>query len=102
MRPPEDLAAIIGGKRYSRKTATLLAGNDYWDGHNYERSGRNTFLYRTPRGAYFFAHLTQWIGEQDSIEPCSIDEAISFFEDQYNQHRVSYDEAFPNIKIEDA
>ena len=97
------MTEIVNGKRYSTRTATLLAGDDYWDGHNFERHGHNTFLYRTPRGNYFFVHLSQWEGEPSArIEPCTLDEAISFFENQNYSHRVSYEEAFPSVKIEDA
>ena len=37
---PIEMTAIIDGKRYGTLGATLIAGNDYWDGHNFERSGR--------------------------------------------------------------
>jgi hypothetical protein len=57
---PRPTSEIINGKRYSTETATLIAGNDYWDGQNWERRGRNEFLYRTPRGNYFLLSLTQW------------------------------------------
>jgi len=50
-------------------TATLLAGDDWWDGHNWERQGRNTCLYRTPRGAYFTVTFSQWQGEGDRLDP---------------------------------
>lgn len=101
MKPPKDMTAIIDRKRYSTTTATLLAGDDYWDGHNYERSGRNTFLYRTPRGNYFAVYLSRWQGEADSIEPLSQDEAISLFEGMREQ-RVAFEEAFPDVKVEEA
>jgi hypothetical protein len=101
MKPPKDMTAIIDRKRYSTTTATLLAGDDYWDGRNYERSGRNTFLYRTPRGNYFAVYLSRWQGEADSIEPLSQDEAISLFEGMREQ-RVAFEEAFPDVKVEEA
>lgn len=44
---------IVEGKRYSTRTSTLLASDRYWDGSNWERSGRNCYLYVTPRGRYF-------------------------------------------------
>jgi hypothetical protein len=102
MKPPTDFEKIIDRKRYSTKTAALLAGNDYWDGHNFERSGRNTFLYHTPQGAYFYVNLTCWQGEQDTLIPCSLDEAIELFEGSLTEHRVDYSEAFPDVTIEDA
>ena len=109
MRPPENFTRIINRKRYSTATATLIAGNDYWDGHNFERSGRNTFLYCTPAGNYFLVHLTCWQGEHDTLEPISQDAAIAAYEgsdfSEYGSltnHRVDYDEAFPGVEVENA
>lgn len=102
MKPPEKFTRIIGRKRYSVATATLIAGNDYWDGHNFERSGRNMFLYRTPNGAYFTVTLTQWEGEQSSLDPVTLEEAISLYETSLSEHEVSYAEAFPDVKVDDA
>jgi len=102
MHEPEKFTRIIGKKRYSVKTATLIANDAYWDGHNWERSGRNTFLYRTPKGAYFTVTLTKWQGEQDSLEPISQDEAINLFEGALSEHEVPYSEAFPGVEVNDA
>jgi len=102
MRPPESFSKIVNRKRYSVKTATLVAGDDYWDGHNFERQGRNTFLYRTPNGAYFTVTLTQWQGEQDSLEPVSLEEAISLYEGPLSEHELSYQGAFPDVEVLDA
>lgn len=104
IHPPANMSAVKDGKRYSTETATLVAGNDWWDGHNHERNGRQTFLYRTARGAFFFAHITCWDGEADHIEPCEISEAIDFYE-QVQPHgtaRLPYDQAFPGVTVEDA
>lgn len=102
MRPSKDFTRIIDRKRYSVKTATLLAGDDYWDGHNWERGGTNTFLYRTPSRNYFVVRLTQWQGEQNSITPISQDEAIDLYEGPLTEHYIEYEEAFPNVTVEDA
>lgn len=102
MRPPENFTRIIHRKRYNVRTATLLADDTYWDGHNFERSGRNTFLYRTPGGAYFAVTLTQWQGERDSLEPVSLGEAISLYEGPLSEHEESYPDAFPGVEILDA
>ena len=102
MRPPENFTCIVERKRYSTATATLLADDAYWDGHNHERRGRNTFLYRTPNGRYFTVTLTQWQGEQDSLTPVDLDEAIRLFEGPLSDHAVNYREAFPNVTVEDA
>jgi hypothetical protein len=103
MKPPEDFTSIIDRKRYSTKTATLLSGNDYWDGHNWERQGRNSFLYRTQKGAYFMVSLSQWQGEDDTLTVLSEGEAIDFFEScREDCRRVTYEEAFPGVKVEEA
>lgn len=101
MQPPEDMTAVIDRKRYSVKTALLIAGDDHWDGHNYERRGRNTFLYRTPKGRYFSVHLTQWQGEQKHI--CAQDEDTAYLMyEEMTEQRVPVEEAFPGIKVEEA
>jgi len=102
MKPPENFTRIIDRKRYSTATATLIASDVYWDGHNMERHGRNTFLYQTPRGAYFTVTLTQWQGEQDNLAPVDIDEAIRLYEGALTEHAVDYGEAFPEVEVEDA
>jgi hypothetical protein len=102
MHPDQDMERVVNQKRYAVKTATLIASDEYWDGHNFERHGRNTFLYRTPKGEYFTVTLTQWQGEQDSLTPISQGEAIALFEGSLTQHEVSYTGAFPDVAIVDA
>lgn len=102
MHPSDDMEEIIGRKKYSVKTATLIASDEYWDGHNFEHGGRNQFLYRTPNGAYFTVHLTQWQGERHSLTPVTQAEAIELYENSLPEHEVEYDEAFPDVKVEDA
>ncbi|MEN4011928.1 MAG: hypothetical protein ROW48_07840 [Bellilinea sp.] len=102
MQPPKNFERIIDQVRYRTKAATLLAGDDYWDGHNFERQGRNTFLYRTPNGRYFRVDLTQWQGEGDSLTPVSETEALNLFENELTEQRVSYAEAFPGVVVKDA
>lgn len=100
---PQHMTRVINQKRYDTSKATLLCGDDYWDGHNFERQGRNTFLYRTQSGNYFFQNLTQWQGESDTIEPCTRDEAIEFFEScRESDQRVKFEEAFPGVEVKDA
>ena len=91
---------IVGGKRYRTATATLIAGNDYWDGHNFERGGTNTFLLKTPKGAFFLQHQTQWQGQQDHIEPVTEAEAKTWYE-QLTEHSVEYKDAF-GVEAEEA
>lgn len=102
MKPPDNMTRIIGRKKYSTKTAVLLAGNDFWDGHNWERHGRNTFLYRTQNGAYFTVNLTCWQGESATLTPVTLDEAIELYEGSLTEHRVSYAEAFPGVEVSEA
>jgi len=40
MKPPSNWIEVKDGKRYDVSKAILLAGDDYWDGHNFERHGR--------------------------------------------------------------
>ena len=101
MRPSEKLEAIIGRVRYRVADATLLADDEFWDGSNMERHGRNTFLYRTPRGRYFAVHLTMWQGERDYIEPLDETEAYQLYE-SLPEKSVEVEEAFPNVVVEPA
>ena len=96
------MARVIGGKRYDTETATLLADDVYWDGHNFERSGRNVWLYRTPKSAYFTVTGTLWEGERDSLTPVSQAEAVELYEGPLSEHHVGWQEAFPDLELEDA
>jgi hypothetical protein len=102
MKPPENFERIVNRKRYSTKTATLLAGDDYWDGSNFERQGRNRFLYRTPKGNFFLVSLTAWQGEQNTLEPITEGEAIELYEEILTERTASYEDAFPGVEVEDA
>ncbi len=48
--PKNDWSVVINCKRYSIKTAKLLAGDCYRDGSNYHLNGSNPFLYRILKG----------------------------------------------------
>lgn len=97
---PRQLTRIIGGKRFSTETATLLSGNDWFDGHNFERQGRQTYLYRSPAGAYFCAELSSVQGE-DRIILLSDSEALEMYSihAEHGKERVPLDEAFPGVEI---
>lgn len=84
---------IIERKKYDTKTATLIASNRYWDGSNFERSGRNTYLYKTKNGRYFSYHTTQWQGESNTIEALTIDEAKDLYEN-LREHDLDFEAAF--------
>lgn len=98
----QHMTRIVNGKRYDTGKAALVAHDAYWDGHNFERRGRNTWLWRTPRGAYFVTTQTQWQGERDTLEPITEAEAITLYETQLSEHELDYTAAFPNVTIEDA
>ena len=98
---PREKIEVIDHKRYNTETATLIAGDDYWDGHNFERSGRQTFLYRTPKGNYFATYQTCWQGELDRLVPMSQDVAVTLFE-ELEEKRLDFEDAFPGVKIEEA
>jgi len=90
---PTKFSQIIGGKLFDISKATEIAGDDYWDGSNCTRSGRNTILYRTLKGNFFLGHYTCWQGERDSLEPISKEEAKEWYE-SLSEQRLSYEEAF--------
>ena len=97
----QNLEQIIDRRRYRTEGSTVLASDAYWDGSNWERHGRNTWLLRTPKGAYFAQHQTQWQGEEDTIEALTIDEAVDMYE-TLREHAVAWAEAFPGEALEDA
>ena len=101
MKAPTKFVRIVNRTRYSVEASTLLAADDYWDGHNHERHGRNTFLYRTPKGAYFVVTLSQWQGESDDLVPCTLEEAIDLYEGSLTEHYEPYDVAFPGVEVVD-
>lgn len=94
MHPDKSMTRIVDGKRYAVRTATLIASDEYWDGHNFEHGGRNQFLYKTRLGAYFTVTLTQWQGEQNTLEPVTRAEAIELFEGPLTEHPLTWSEAF--------
>ena len=96
-----DWNKVIGGKRYNTATADLIASDAYWDGHNWERRGRNTFLFKTQKGNFFKVTKTQWQGEHDALVPLSQDEAIQLWEN-LPEHDCTFEEAFSGVTVEDA
>ncbi|MFZ5888763.1 MAG: hypothetical protein ACOYYF_14970 [Chloroflexota bacterium] len=84
---------VINGKVYDTKTATLVASDEYWDGSNWDRHGRNAYLYKTKKGNFFLYCSTRWQGERDSIEALTVNEAKILYED-LPEHELEYAEAF--------
>jgi hypothetical protein len=97
---PGEMMRLVEHKRYNTKTATLLASDRYWDGAHWTRQGRNTWLFRTPKGLYFT--VTAREGEQDSLQPIDQAGAIKLYEGALSKHEVSYARAFPSGPVEDA
>ena len=99
MNAPDKFERIVFGLKYDVQTAVLIADDEFWDGSNFERNGRNCFLYRTPNGRYFTINLSQWQGEQDTLTPVSPEQARSLFEEALSEHHVEYADAFPGVEI---
>ena len=93
---------VVDGRRYDTDKATLVASDRYWDGSNFERHGRNTYLYRTPRGAFFVVNTTLWQGEQDHLAPVSLEQARELYEGPLTEHALEHESAFPGVAVEDA
>lgn len=98
---PFKMKEVIGGIKYDTEKAEIIADDCYWDGHNWERNGRNTFLYKTQNGRYFVVRQTLWQGERDQLEPLILDEAIMLYE-QLPEKYVEFEEAFPGVEVEEA
>lgn len=99
---PGGMTRVYEGMRYDTGKAQLVASDCFWDGHNFERHGRNQFLYTTPRGGWFLVTRTQWQGERDSLEPVSEEEARELYEGPLCEHEVPYETAFPDVELVDA
>lgn len=84
---------IIGGKLYDTDTAHEVASNRYWDGKNWDRSGRNTYLYKTKKGNFFVHNTTLWQGELDDIKELSLIEAKNYYE-ELSVYAMTWEEAF--------
>ena len=87
------MKAVIDGKLYNTETADTIASDCFWDGHNFERKGRNTYLMKTKKGNYFVVHLKMWQGERDNIEAISKGEAKALYE-QLPEVEMEYELAF--------
>ena len=98
---PKDLTEVISGKRYRTTIAAVLASDTSWDGRSNERLGRNTFLFRTPKGSYFMLLQSTWPREKDVLSPLARDEALRVYE-ELPVKATDIEEAFPGIEIEDA
>jgi hypothetical protein len=93
MKGEKIMRQIIDGKLYDTEKSQLLAHDRYWDGSNFERNGRNTYLYKTDKGRFFLYHSTLWQGERNFIEAITKEEAKQYYE-QLPEHEIDYEQAF--------
>jgi hypothetical protein len=98
---PQNMTLVVAGKRYRTETATLLAHDEYWNGHAYEQDGRNTFLFRTPNGSFFAQYQTLLPVITGKIVPLDRDEAMSLYHSLYKKE-VPFAVAFPCVEVKDA
>jgi len=78
---------------YDTKESIELASDNYWDGSNWDRNGRNTFLYKTQKGRFFKYITTRWQGERDYIVPLCLEDAKDCYE-SLPEHEISWKAAF--------
>ena len=97
---PENMIWVVAGKEYRTDKATLIAHDEYWNGYNCEQGGRNTFLFRTPKGNFFAQYQTLLPGEINRIVPLDTNEAIALYQSLYKKE-VPFAVAFPSIKVRD-
>jgi len=89
---------VINRKVYDTKTSEEVCCNGIL---NQNGCTRCTELYKTSKGNFFFYYRTMWQGEENSIIPCSEQEAANFYEG-CNDTSMEWEEAFPDITIEEA
>lgn len=93
------MSEVLDGVRYDTEKAEIVASNEYWDGHNFERQGRNCHLYKTKKGNFFVGYSTQWQGERDYINPVSKGEAKELYEN-LQEKDMTWEEAFEEVPEE--
>ena len=98
---PESMIWVVGGKRYCTDEATLIAHDEYWNGYSCEQGGRNTFLFRTPKGNFFAQYQTLLAGEINRIVPLDTSEAIALYQ-SLRVKEVPFGVVFPDVKVADA
>jgi hypothetical protein len=98
---PESMLSVVAGRRYRTDTATLIAHDEYWNGYNCEQAGRNTFLFRTPKGNFFAQYQTLLPGEVNRIIPLDTTEAMALYQ-SLRKKEVPFRVVFPDVKVADA
>jgi hypothetical protein len=82
---------VIDGKVYNTETGTEISRQ--------KSTGRESTLYRTPKGAFFRYVHTIWEGEHNSITPLSTKEAKELYE-LFDDPRMSWEAAFNETPVE--
>ena len=77
MKPLKNWEEIIDGKRYSTKTAILIARGTAR--HTSDPQDWNIFLYRTPEDTYFKVCLYPSENKKNLLNPISRLEALNLF-----------------------
>jgi len=95
---PEKINQVVDGKHVTTDGALLLADDAYWDGHNYERSGRNIFLWKSRNSNYFIVRQTLWQGEHTTIELITPSVAVNYWE-HLPEHHVEFEQAFGPLEL---
>ena len=98
---PINMIWVVAGKQYHTDKATLVAHDAYWNGYNCEQGGRNTFLFKTPKGNFFAQYQTLLPVETGKIVPLEVDEAVSLYHSLCKKE-APFVVAFPSVKVEDA
>jgi hypothetical protein len=123
---PHLMDVVVEGKRYRTSAATLLASGPAWDerlgdeprrlldvrvgglelsaivgGRGWERLGWQAFLSRTLKGNYFVQFQSTWLSERDRLLPLSQADAMRLY-GELPDKKLSFEEAFPGVEIEEA
>jgi hypothetical protein len=88
-----NMEKVINGRRYSTDSAIEVASDYYWDGHNYSKHGRNTYLLKSKLGNFFLYKTSQCMSELDSITPLTRERAMQMYE-ELPESKLSYKDAF--------
>ena len=93
---------VIDGKRYDTQTATLVARGHYRVNKPFEPYDHHIALYRTPTGRYFAIDAPGWQGGREILTPISEAEAVELYMYGLPEHLVEFEDAFPDVVVEDA
>ena len=99
--PYEGIVVLDGRPRaFSTRGAVLLADDAVFDGANWERGGRNRFLYRAAGGGFALVTQSRRAGEPPIVaEALSLEGAITVYQ-SLPAHRVDLPEAFPGLSVD--